>query len=104
MDVSELFKPFDLGPLSLANRIVMAPMTRQRSPGGIPGPEVASYYARCLSSPAGLIGVFAVGSTWNHLGQPVRLGDCGPSDSLQIRPLSRGAEWQSPDLRSLTPG
>jgi len=35
---SLLFKPFDLHNLVLPNRIVMAPMTRSKSPGGIPGP------------------------------------------------------------------
>jgi len=44
--VAPLFRPFALSKLSLANRVVMAPMTRQMSPGGIPGPEVAAYYRR----------------------------------------------------------
>jgi hypothetical protein len=33
----------------------MAPMTRQMSPGGIPGPEVAAYYRRRAESGTGLI-------------------------------------------------
>ena len=33
---SVLFKPFNLGPLQMQNRIVMAPMTRGQSPGNIP--------------------------------------------------------------------
>src|SRR5271163_5142732 len=33
----------------------MAPMTRQKSPGGIPGPEVAAYYRRRAESGTGLI-------------------------------------------------
>jgi 2,4-dienoyl-CoA reductase-like NADH-dependent reductase (Old Yellow Enzyme family) len=33
----------------------MAPMTRQKSPGGIPGPEVAAYCRRRAESGAGLI-------------------------------------------------
>ena len=32
-----LFETFDLAGLQLPNRIVMAPMTRSRSPNGIPG-------------------------------------------------------------------
>ena len=32
--VAPLFRPFVLSKLSLANRVVMAPMTRQKSPGG----------------------------------------------------------------------
>jgi 2,4-dienoyl-CoA reductase-like NADH-dependent reductase (Old Yellow Enzyme family) len=58
--VDPLFRPFTLGPasaprLQLANRIVMAPMTRQRSPGGIPGPDVATYYRRRAEQETGLI-------------------------------------------------
>jgi 2,4-dienoyl-CoA reductase-like NADH-dependent reductase (Old Yellow Enzyme family) len=33
----------------------MAPMTRQRSPGGVPGPDVAAYYARRAQGGVGLI-------------------------------------------------
>lgn len=41
-----LFTPYTLGTVDLANRFVMAPMTRQFSPGGVPGADVAAYYAR----------------------------------------------------------
>jgi len=50
-----LFKPFTVKNLSLPNRIVMAPMTRTKSPGGIPGPEVAAYYRRRAEGGVGLI-------------------------------------------------
>ena len=56
-----LFTPFALGRLQLPNRIVMAPMTRYFSPGGVPGPGVAAYYARRAAADVGLIiteGVF----------------------------------------------
>jgi 2,4-dienoyl-CoA reductase-like NADH-dependent reductase (Old Yellow Enzyme family) len=43
---STLFTPFDLKAKSLRNRIVMAPMTRKLSPNGVPGQDVAAYYAR----------------------------------------------------------
>jgi 2,4-dienoyl-CoA reductase-like NADH-dependent reductase (Old Yellow Enzyme family) len=59
--VNALFAPFDLGALHLANRIVMAPMTRYFSPDGVPGPGVAEYYARRARADVGLIiteGVF----------------------------------------------
>jgi len=49
-----LFGPFQLGPLSLANRIVMAPLTRNRAGAGlVPGAFAAEYYAQRAS--AGLI-------------------------------------------------
>lgn len=48
-----VLSPFDLGPLSLTNRVVMAPMTRSRALGGVPNALMADYYAQRAS--AGLI-------------------------------------------------
>ena len=48
-----LFDPVQAGSLHLANRIVMAPLTRNRAPGAIPTPLMATYYAQRAS--AGLI-------------------------------------------------
>jgi 2,4-dienoyl-CoA reductase-like NADH-dependent reductase (Old Yellow Enzyme family) len=50
-----LFTPFQLGSLTLPNRIVMAPMTRSFSAGGVPGPDVAAYYKRRAENQVGLI-------------------------------------------------
>ncbi len=50
-----LFRPFPFGSTTLWNRIVMAPMTRSQSPGGIPTPEVASYYRRRAEGGVALI-------------------------------------------------
>ncbi|WP_443068034.1 NADH:flavin oxidoreductase [Streptomyces sp. NBC_01356] len=50
-----LSRPLSLNGLTVPNRIVMAPMTRQFSPGGIPGENVASYYARRAAAGVGLI-------------------------------------------------
>ncbi len=50
-----LFKPFSIKNLDLSNRIVMAPMTRSKSPAGIPGPDVAAYYRRRAEGGVGLI-------------------------------------------------
>lgn len=41
-----LFTPFTCGSLTMPNRFVMSPMTRNFSPEGIPGPGVARYYER----------------------------------------------------------
>jgi 2,4-dienoyl-CoA reductase-like NADH-dependent reductase (Old Yellow Enzyme family) len=54
-DVAPLFEPFQLRQLQLKNRIVMAPMTRSRSPGGFPNAENAAYYARRAAADVGLI-------------------------------------------------
>ncbi|KOV93763.1 NADH:flavin oxidoreductase [Streptomyces sp. NRRL B-3648] len=50
-----LVRPFSLRGLSLPNRVVMAPMTREFSPGGVPGDDVARYYARRAAGGVGLI-------------------------------------------------
>ena len=50
-----LFRPFDMAGLHLPNRIVMAPMTRSFSPGGVPGADVAEYYRRRAEGQVGLI-------------------------------------------------
>ena len=55
MATNALFKPYSHGNLSLTNRIVMAPMTRQFSPNGIPTPDVAAYYKRRAQGGTGLI-------------------------------------------------
>src|SRR3569832_1769582 len=48
-----LFTPFQLGRITLPNRIVMSPMTRSRAPGSVPNAQMARYYA--LRATAGLI-------------------------------------------------
>jgi 2,4-dienoyl-CoA reductase-like NADH-dependent reductase (Old Yellow Enzyme family) len=50
-----LFKPFKDGPLELANRIVMAPMSRYFCPDEVPTDDVVAYYARRARGGAGLI-------------------------------------------------
>jgi N-ethylmaleimide reductase len=49
----DLFSPVKLGSYNLANRMVMAPMTRLRATGSIPQSLMATYYAQRAS--AGLI-------------------------------------------------
>lgn len=51
--MSSLFDPIQAGHLSLANRIVMAPLTRNRSPDAVPRDITATYYAQRAS--AGLL-------------------------------------------------
>ncbi len=55
MTADALFQPFVSEKLSLSNRVVMAPMTRSFSPGGVPGANVADYYARRAAGEVGLI-------------------------------------------------
>lgn len=65
-----LFTPFASRNLSLPNRIVMAPMTRSFSPGGVPGPDVAAYYRRRAEHGVGLILTEGTG-----IAHPAALGD-----------------------------
>jgi N-ethylmaleimide reductase len=51
--MTTLFDPLQVGDLHLANRIVMAPLTRNRAPDAIPTPLMATYYTQRAS--AGLL-------------------------------------------------
>jgi N-ethylmaleimide reductase len=51
--MASLFDPLQVGALRLPNRIVMAPLTRNRSPNAIPKPITAEYYRQRAS--AGLL-------------------------------------------------
>ncbi len=63
---SVLFTPTRLGDIALANRLVMAPLTRNRALAGqVPNPLAIEYYAQRAS--AGLI--VAEGTQINPLGQ-----------------------------------
>lgn len=48
-----LFDPLQMGDIALANRIVMAPLTRNRAPDAVPTPLMAEYYTQRAS--AGLL-------------------------------------------------
>lgn len=63
-----LFSPIALGPLSLQNRLVMAPMTRNRAPGNVPNELMAQYYAQRAT--AGLIVTEGTSPSPNGLGYP----------------------------------
>jgi N-ethylmaleimide reductase len=63
-----LFTPFKLGRIELKNRVVMAPMTRNRAEGHAPGALVAEYYAQ--RSEAGLIVTEGTSPSPNGLGYP----------------------------------
>jgi hypothetical protein len=51
--MASLFDPLQVGALRLPNRIVMAPLTRNRAPGAMPTPLMATYYRQRAS--AGLL-------------------------------------------------
>jgi 2,4-dienoyl-CoA reductase-like NADH-dependent reductase (Old Yellow Enzyme family) len=49
------FSPFKYKSLDLRNRFVMAPMTREQSPDGVPTQKVSDYYSRRAAGNVGLI-------------------------------------------------
>ncbi len=51
--MKNLFSPIQVGAMALANRIVMAPLTRNRAPGAVPNELMKTYYEQRAS--AGLI-------------------------------------------------
>jgi 2,4-dienoyl-CoA reductase-like NADH-dependent reductase (Old Yellow Enzyme family) len=80
LSVDPLFAPLDVLGLRLKNRIVMSPMTRGFSPGGVPGADVAAYYARRAAGETGLIITEGVG-----IDHPSALGDAGlGEDSIPV--------------------
>lgn len=64
----KLFSEFNLGNLTLKNRIVMAPMTRSRAINNIPNDLMATYYSD--RADAGLLITEGVAPSANGLGYP----------------------------------
>src|ERR1035437_724507 len=62
----KLFTPYKVGDVELANRIVMAPLTRSRAIGNIPNDLMAEYYEQ--RSGAGLIITEGTSPSPNGLG------------------------------------
>lgn len=62
----KLFSEYKLGNITLANRVVMAPMTRSRALGNVPNELIATYYAQRAS--AGLIITEGTSPSPNGLG------------------------------------
>ena len=83
-----LFSPVTIGNLKLANRVVMAPMTRGFSPNGVPGENVAAYYKRRAENQVGLI--ITEGTLINHpaaaegLDRPNFYGDAALNGWAQV--------------------
>ena len=80
MAAPDLFTPIQIGPLALPNRVVMAPMTRNRAgAGNVPGALAADYYRQRAS--AGLIVTEATQVSPQGVGYP---GTPGIHDDLQV--------------------
>lgn len=70
--MTDLFSNIQLGGLTLPNRIVMAPMTRNRAPEGIPTDLMIQYYAQRTS--AGLIITEGAQTSAQAIGYPATPG------------------------------
>lgn len=81
--MSSLFAPATLGLLTLANRIVMAPLTRCRAIGNVPNQLMATYYA--LRADAGLIVGEGTSPSPNGLGYPRMPGLYSPAQAAGWR-------------------
>jgi N-ethylmaleimide reductase len=82
--VTRLFTPFDAGALRLPNRMVMAPMTRNRAGlGGVPTPLMARYYRQRAT--AGLIVTEGIQISLTGVGYPNTPG---------IHTGEQGAAWR----------
>ena len=67
--MNPLFEPCQAGLLSMASRIVMAPLTRNRAPGALPNALMARYY-RQRANPASGAGLIVTEATAiSHQGQ-----------------------------------
>lgn len=55
IDTGTLFQPVKINALELPNRVVMAPMTRNFAPDGVPNADNAAYYRRRAEGGVGLI-------------------------------------------------
>ena len=50
MAYETLFTPTNLGSLSIPNRVIMAPLTRARTPDSVPGKIQEAYYGQRTGS------------------------------------------------------
>lgn len=87
-----LFSSLTCGSLVIPNRFVMSPMTRNFSPGGVPGDNVAAYYRRRAEAGMGLIITEGVGI--DHPGA-VGAGTMGEHDIPVMYGDKALAGWKS---------
>ncbi len=67
--MSTLFSPVKFGSIQAANRIVMAPLTRNRAPGALPTPLMAAYYAQRADPVNGAGLIVTEATAISHQGQ-----------------------------------
>lgn len=67
--MTSLFQPLQMGQISLANRVVMAPLTRNRAPGALPNALMATYYTQRANPKDGAGLIITEATAISHQGQ-----------------------------------
>ena len=67
--MTTLFSPLQIGNLTLANRVVMAPLTRNRAPGALPTALMATYYTQRADPKNGAGLIISEATAISHQGQ-----------------------------------
>ncbi len=67
--MTTLFDPLALGPITLANRAVMAPLTRNRAPGAMPTAAMVTYYTQRANPQDGAGLIITEATAISHQGQ-----------------------------------
>lgn len=67
--MTALFEPLQVGRMHLANRVVMAPLTRNRAPGAIPTPLMVTYYTQRADPKNGAGLIVTEATAISHQGQ-----------------------------------
>jgi N-ethylmaleimide reductase len=67
--MKNLFEPCQVGAMALANRVVMAPLTRNRAPGGLANARMAVYYGQRANSISGAGLIITEATAISHQGQ-----------------------------------
>ena len=92
---TKLFEPFKLGPLTLPNRLVMAPLTRSRAGAArVPNELMAQYYRQRAS--AGLIVSEATSVTPMGVGYSARNQATACGRRRAVRISRRNSGWPLP--------
>ena len=85
--MKSLFEPTQVGAIHLANRIVMAPLTRNRAPGALPTALMATYYTQRADPKTGAGLIVTEATAISHQGQ-------GYSDVPGIWSAEQVAGWR----------
>jgi N-ethylmaleimide reductase len=88
----KLFSPYQLGATALKNRVVMAPMTRNRAPGNLANDLMAEYYGQRAG--AGLIVTEGTSPSRHGLGYARIPGIHSPEQTAAWKPVTRAVHMR----------